>query len=128
MSSLKEIMSALKVTVVDHDYGIKSFPLSLTNEEQKILYNHIRNLELENKMLKQNAINNDHVVDKVNWENRLFKDRIDKAIEHLHKRNEQNSSALTNKEETIISKHELLKLEITNNKILEDILRGEDNE
>lgn len=54
------------------------------------------------------------------------KERIDKAIEHLHKRNKQNKSALTNKEETIISKHELLKLEIINNKILENILRGND--
>lgn len=54
--------------------------------------------------------------------------KIDKAIEHLHKRYEQNNSALTNKEETIISKHELLKLENINNKILEDILKGEDNE
>ena len=57
-----------------------------------------------------------------------LQDRIDKAIEHLHKRYEQNNSALTNKEETIISKHELLKLENINNKILEDILRGKDNE
>lgn len=85
-------------------------------------------LQEENEILKENAIHNDKVVDKVNWENRLLKDTIDKAIEHLHKRNEQNNSALTNKEETIISKHELLKLEIINNNILEDILRGEDNE
>lgn len=56
--------------------------------------------------------------------NRKLQQKIDKSIEHLHKRNEQNNSALTNKEETIISKHELLKLEIINNKILEDILRG----
>ena len=55
-------------------------------------------------------------------------DAFDKAIEHLHKINEQNKSALTNKEQTIISKHELLNLEIINNKILENILRGEDNE
>ena len=104
MSSFKEIMSALKVTVVDHDYGIKSFPLSLTNEEQKILYNHIRNLELENKMLKQNAINNDHVVDKVNWENKLLKGKIGKAIEILKLCNSKCAK------ETI------------------DILRGKDNE
>lgn len=37
----------------------------------------------ENKILKENAIHNDKVVDKVNWENRLLKDRIDKAIEYL---------------------------------------------
>ena len=65
-----------------------------------------------------------------NYKKKIYKleKRINKAIEHLHKRNEQNKSALTNKEETIISKHELLKLEIINNEILENILRGDDNE
>ena len=57
-----------------------------------------------------------------------YKAIIKEAIKHLHKRNEQNNSALTNKEETIISKHELLELEIINNKILEDILQGSDEE
>jgi uncharacterized protein YllA (UPF0747 family) len=51
--------------------------------------------------------------------------RINKAIEHLHERYKQNNSALTNKEKTIISKHDLLKLENTNNKLLEDILKGD---
>jgi len=65
-------------------------------------------------------------IDSLLYTNMKLENRIDKAIEHLYKRNEQNNSALTNKEETIISKHELLKLEIINNKILEDILRGKD--
>lgn len=98
-----------------------------TREHLFDLFNYITKLEQENKLLKKTKLAkqfpNTHCVKiKIN----TYKDRIDKAIEHLHKRNEQNKSALTNKEETIISKHELLKLENINNEILEDILRGKD--
>lgn len=55
-------------------------------------------------------------------------ERIDKAIEHLNKRNEQNYGALSNPENTIISKHQLLDLEITNNNILLEILGDKENE
>lgn len=48
-------------------------------------------LQQENKILKENAENNDKVVDKVNWENQLLKKEnkqlkvtIDKAIEKLN--------------------------------------------
>ena len=39
----------------------------------------IRELQQENKILRENAENNDKVVDKVNWENQLLK----KENEHL---------------------------------------------
>ena len=82
--------------------------------------------ETEIKYLGQDDIR-DYIIKK-DYEIYKLQQRIDKAIEHLYKRNEQNKSALTNKEQTIISKHELLKLEIFNNEILENILRGEENE
>ena len=37
----------------------------------------------ENKILRENAENNDKVVDKVNWENQLLKKQIDKSIEYI---------------------------------------------
>lgn len=38
--------------------------------------NYIEQLQQENKILKENAENNDKVVDKVNWENQLLKKEI----------------------------------------------------
>lgn len=52
--------------------------------------------------------------------------RINNAIEQLQIRNRQNESALTNREETIISKHELLKREIIENDFLIGLLKGSD--
>ena len=57
----------------------------------------IDELQQENKILKENAENNDKVIDKVNWENMLLKkeneqlkqenarlkDKIDKTIEYI---------------------------------------------
>ena len=42
---------------------------------------YIETLQKENKILRENAENNDKVVDKVNWENSLLKQRINKAID-----------------------------------------------
>ena len=43
----------------------------------------IRELQQQNKILKENAENNDKVVDKVNWENQLLKkDKRKKSIQH----------------------------------------------
>ena len=39
----------------------------------------------ENKILKQNAENNDKVVDKVNWENMLLKKQQKEFIEYMNK-------------------------------------------
>lgn len=40
-------------------------------------------LQQENKLLKENAENNDKVVDKVNWENQLLKKEIHQLKEQL---------------------------------------------
>lgn len=39
----------------------------------------------ENEILKENAQNNDKVVDKINWENQLLKIKIENAIEYINK-------------------------------------------
>lgn len=49
------------------------------------MINIIINLQKENEILKENAIHNDKVVDKVNWENRLLKDKIDKLEKDIQK-------------------------------------------
>ena len=48
---------------------------SCDNEEQflKDIYHNLNCLQQENKILRENAENNDKVVDKVNWENQLLK-------------------------------------------------------
>ena len=48
-------------------------PVVLSEEETKDVQKAIKQLQQENKILKENAENNDKVVDKVNWENRLLK-------------------------------------------------------
>lgn len=51
--------------------------LEVKNESQaiakEVVLSEIENLQQENKILKENAENNDKVVDKVNWENQLLK-------------------------------------------------------
>ena len=48
-------------------------------------YYEINKLYKENKILKENAENNDKVVDKINWENQLLKTKIKNAIEYINK-------------------------------------------
>ncbi len=45
----------------------------LSMEERDILSTYIIELQQENKILRENAENNDKVVDNVNWENMLLK-------------------------------------------------------
>ena len=45
----------------------------MSEEETKDVQKAIKQLQQENKILKENAENNDKVVDKVNWENMLLK-------------------------------------------------------
>ena len=51
--------------------------LEVKNESQaiakEVVLSEIENLQQENKILRENAENNDKVVDKVNWENMLLK-------------------------------------------------------
>ena len=46
---------------------------------------HIENLQQENKILKENAENNDKVVDKVNWENQLLKKENEQLKDNWNK-------------------------------------------
>ena len=48
-------------------------PIVLSEEETKDVQKAIKQLQQENKILKENAEHNDKVVDKVNWENMLLK-------------------------------------------------------
>ena len=43
-------------------------------------------LEKENKILRENAENNDKVVDKVNWEKKQLENNRDKAIEYIEEK------------------------------------------
>ena len=54
-------------------------PIVLSEEETKDVQKAIKQLQQENKILKENAEHNDKVVDNVNWENQLLK----KENEHL---------------------------------------------
>ena len=45
----------------------------LPNEDIELVQNYVEMIEKENKILRENAENNDKVVDKVNWENMLLK-------------------------------------------------------
>ena len=58
----------------------------LNYKEELLLVNYIKQLQQENKSLKkenkilrENAENNDKVVDKTNWENQLLKKQLEEA-------------------------------------------------
>ena len=70
---------------------------------------YIKQLQQENKILKENAENNDKVVDKVNWENQLLKKENQQIKDNWNKLKEclkdvMNSSEADDKEfvETIL--------------------------
>ena len=54
---------------------MSTFEASITNSKKQLeFYKQLsEKLQQENKILKENAENNDKVVDKVNWENMLLK-------------------------------------------------------
>lgn len=58
---------------------------SCDDEEQflKDIYHNLNCLQQENKILKENADNNDKVVDKINWENMLLKKENKQLKEQL---------------------------------------------
>lgn len=47
------------------------------------LFDYVKRLQEENKILKENAEHNDKVVDKVNWENMLLKNQQKEFISYL---------------------------------------------
>lgn len=70
ITDLDNILNYLETTSLEpHD----DYSSEFTYKEQKILYKYIKQLQQENKILKENAENNDKVVDKVNWKNQLLK-------------------------------------------------------
>lgn len=70
ITDLDNILNYLETTSLEpHDDYLSEF----TYKEQKILYKYIKQLQQENKILKENAEHNDKVVDKVNWKNQLLK-------------------------------------------------------
>ena len=70
ITDLDMILNYLETTSLEpHD----NYSSEFTYKDQKILYKYIKQLQQENKILKENAENNDKVVDKVNWENMLLK-------------------------------------------------------
>lgn len=70
ITDLDMILNYLETTSLEpHD----DYSSEFTYKDQKILYKYIKQLQQENKILKENAENNDKVVDKVNWENMLLK-------------------------------------------------------
>lgn len=70
ITDLDNILNYLETTNLEpHD----DYSSEFTYKEQKILYKYIKQLQQENKILKENAEHNDKVVDKVNWENQLLK-------------------------------------------------------
>ncbi|MCI7204787.1 MAG: hypothetical protein MSA15_02160 [Clostridium sp.] len=60
-------------------------PIVLSEEETKDVQKAIKQLQQENKILKENAENNDKVVDKVNWENMLLKKENEQLKEEKRK-------------------------------------------
>lgn len=70
ITDLDMILNYLETTSLEpHD----NYSSEFTYKDQKILYKYIKQLQQENKILKENAEHNDKVVDKVNWENQLLK-------------------------------------------------------
>ena len=82
INDLDMILNYLETTSLEqHD----DYSSEFTYKEQKILYKYIKQLQQENKILKENAENNDKVVDKVNWENQLLKKENEQLKDNRNK-------------------------------------------
>lgn len=91
ITDLDMILNYLETTSLEpHD----NYSSEFTYKDQKILYKYIKQLQQENKILKENAENNDKVIDKVNWKNMLLKkenQQLKNDINKLQKElNEEN--------------------------------------
>ena len=56
---------------------------SLPVETTKEIIKDVKQLQQENKILRENAEHNDKVVDKVNWENQKLKKQLEEANEKI---------------------------------------------
>ena len=79
--NVKEVLSA---------FLLVNNPIVLSEEETKDVQKAIKQLQQENKILKENAKHNDKVVDKVNWGNMLLK----KENQELKKQLEENKDKI----------------------------------
>ena len=81
---IKEILDNIKNKY--EDYYVQDI---VSGNDLKQLLDYITNLQQENKILKENAIHNDKVVDKAKWNEMLYKSRNEKAIEYIKYHTEQ---------------------------------------
>ena len=66
-------------------YGTLNFNLPRCGKTYYEINKYIKRLQQENKILKENAENNDKVVDKINWNNQLLKKENKKLKDKLSK-------------------------------------------
>ena len=71
------------------------------DESADIINTIINNLQQENKILKENAENNDKVVDKVNWENMLLKKENEQLKDNWNMLKEHLTNRYNNGTESI---------------------------
>lgn len=72
-----EIKEILDEYITDNDWIV------IATNVLKYLKDYITNLQKENKILKDNAIHNDRVVDKARWNEKVYKLGIEKVSEIL---------------------------------------------
>lgn len=81
-------------------------------------------LQQENKILKENAENNDKVVDKVNWENQLLKKEIHQLKEQLESSEKSRKEAIELLEKHLEAKsYGNHKYELFSREYLEELLK-----
>lgn len=74
------------INLIDKGYCIDCNELNcIDNFPHSKITHAIRELQQENKILKENAENNDKVVDKVNWENMLLKKENEQLKDNWNK-------------------------------------------
>ena len=73
---------------------LANIPEIITQEEFNDVKKAIKDLQQENKILRENAENNDKVVDKVNWENQLLKKEIHQLKEQLESSEKARKEAI----------------------------------
>ncbi|MCI7208109.1 MAG: hypothetical protein MSA15_19180, partial [Clostridium sp.] len=93
------------------------------------LWEWINQLQQENKILKENAENNDKVVDKVNWENMLLKkeneqlkDNWNMLKEHLKNRYDNGTESISYRQVFMEIREAMQALEIA-----QELEQGSDN-
>ena len=78
------------------------------------LFDYVKRLQEENKILKENAEHNDKVVDKVNWENMLLKNQQKEFISYLENEKNRLARECSNIYENSLGKTRLVNEDIFN--------------